>query len=947
MKQLVTDNLNHAQHSRSEGQVAAEVVLRGMLGLASELETLHRSGRVRRDISMQTVAVDWEIPRVGLSADVNLESLSFGGLLADPERCPPELRRSHPCEVPADIDSARRVLASQGILSGPERIDLYQFGTLLCRLITGRSIQAYLSSPGVLFRVPAGARRIIDGCIGYDELLCVESASQLVSLLNEALGAAPAVATFARAWDESPEAQVLANVATADTQSDLRAETRTHLRRPPFERLGHFEIQEEIGHGGMGTVYRAYDRSLDRVVAVKVLSQRLASDQTFVQRFQAEAAAAARLTHPNVVPIYFIGEDAGSHFYAMRLINGESLADRLHREPSISASEVLVILQQVLLGLAAAHRLGLVHRDIKPGNILIDRENGLATLTDFGLARSISKPHDQSEHHLVMGTAEYMSPEQAQGEPVDPRSDLYSVGVLLYQLLSGTMPFDADTPSSHLIHHVCTEPRPLRDLIPDVDPQLEAVVMRLLRKRPDERYPSVEELLIDLDVALDSVFARSPDASRPMTNVRAARSSRIRRMDSNAQRLADQTAEATRPADSSTVSRAAPAATPMATKVTTPLKRRAAALVIAGMLVVLLAIATSRFQQPAGATTLQVHHDAVSALAFSPDGNWLLSGGGASSSLKAAGDTSLRLWNAHTGQLVNQSERLPVRPRQLVFLGDSRRAVVLASAREDTGTLSVWDSSRGTLGPTDFSEPFAMHFDMALLATTDRNHSVLVAGRNGLTRVAVQGIVARTSAVKSIFGLAPIRALAVCQTASGPQTFVAVDDAEASLVVAFDLASGRELARLPYRFGMITALAVSNDGRRLVTRATESLVRPNADPPNQAIMPTESKTAFDFVRVWDWPNPNEGFRFGPYAPGLRALAVSPDGRRALTIAEPSIGPRSELPQDAVWLDLTTGQEICRVRTSSNCLTAVALSSTGTRAALADTEGQVVFCDLPK
>ena len=168
-----------------------------------------------------------------------------------------------------------------------------------------------------------------------------------------------------------------------------------------------------------------------------------------------------------------------------------------------------------------------------------------------------------------------------------------------------------------------------------------------------------------------------------------------------------------------------------------------------------------------------------------------------------------------------------------------------------------------------------------------------------------------------------------------------------SLVVSFDLASGRELARRPYRSGVITALAVSTDGRWLVTRATETLSRLNADPPDQAVAPSESKTAFDFVRVWDWPNQAEGFRFGPYAPGSRALAVSPDGRRALTIAEPSIGPRSESPQDAVWLDLATGQEICRVRTSSRCLTAVALSPTGTRAALADAEGQVVFCDLPQ
>ncbi len=923
---------NAEQHSRGlpAEPVAAEIVLRAMLVLANELHELHRSGQIHRDVSMQNVAFDSAIPRAWLTSGVNPEPVSFGGLLADHERCPPEMRRSHPSPIPPSIDDARRVLAAHGILTEPERIDLYQFGTLLCRQITGRSIQAYLSSPGVVFRVPAGVRRVIDGCIGYDELQCVESAGRLIELLNEALGSAPDERVFAPAVGRQ-----------ADTHFDTRAETRTHTRRPPFDRLGHFEIQEEIGHGGMGTVYRAFDRSLDRAVAVKVLSQRLASDPTFVKRFQAEAAAAARLAHPNVVPIFFIGEDAGRHFYAMRFINGESLADRLHREPSISASEVLVILQQVLLGLAAAHRMGLVHRDIKPGNILIDRENGLAMLTDFGLARSISTPHEQSEHHVVMGTAEYMSPEQAQGEPVDPRSDLYSVGVLLYQLLSGNMPFDADTPSSHLIHHVCTEPRPLHEVIPDVDPQLEAVVMRLLRKRPEERYPSVEELLIDLDVAMDSDFASSADSSRPLINLRPSRSSRIRRRHSDATRLADASTETTEP-DRSLNRSVSNAATAVSLKAAATRGRRAVALAIAAMLVVLfLSMMNARFPRHADATTLQVHQNAVSALAFSPDDNWLISGGGDSSSLKAAGDTSLRLWNARTGQLVKQSDRLPVRPRQLVFLNDSRRAVVLASAREDAGTMVVWDTRNGVLGPIDFSEPFAMHFDAALETSAKGDPSLIAVGRNGLTRVSVEGVVARPTTAQTSLGSLPIRAFAICHTDSGPQTLVAVDASlESSEIVSLETDTGRELARLRCGPGVITALAVSNDGRWLVTRTTETMPRPNADPT------AEPKTAFDFVRVWDWSKQTEQFRFGPYAPGSRALAVSSDGRRALTIAEPSIGPRSEQPQEAVWLDLTTGQEICRFRTNSKTLTAVALSPSGARAALSDADGQVVFCDLP-
>lgn len=927
----MTHNAEQLAHGTPAEPSSTEMVLRAMLVLANELHELHRSGQIHRDVSMSNVAFDWTAPRAWLTAAVNPEPISFGGLLADHERCPPQLRRSHPCPIPPSIDDARRVLAAHGILTEPERIDLYQFGTLLCRQITGRSIQAYLSSPGVVFRVPARVRRVIDGCVGYDDLHCVESASQLIELLTEAICATTNEETSKPALDRQ-----------ADTPFDTHGVTRTHTRRPPFDRLGHFEIQDEIGHGGMGTVYRAFDRSLDRAVAVKVLSQRLASDPTFVKRFQAEAAAAARLAHPNVVPIFFIGEDAGRHFYAMRFINGESLADRLHREPSISATEVLVILQQVLLGLAAAHRMGLVHRDIKPGNILIDRENGLAMLTDFGLARSISTPHEPLENQVVMGTAEYMSPEQAQGEPADPRSDLYSVGVLLYQLLSGDMPFEADTPSSHLIHHVCTEPRPLHELVPNVDPQLEAVVMRLLRKRPEERYPSVEELLLDLDVVMDSDFVSSADSSRPQIHLRPARSSRIRRRNSDAIPNVNTSAEITEPARSPNLS-LSDASASVSSQPAVRRSRRAVALAIAGMLVVgFLSLMNARLPRPAAATTLQIHQDAVSALAFSPDGNWLLSGGGDSSSLKAAGDTSLRLWNARTGQLVKQSDRLPVRPRQLVFLNDSRRAVALGSAREETGTLVVWDTRNGTLGPIEFSEPFSMHFDAALISSAEPASSLIAAGRNGLTRVRVEGVTAHPLPAQTSFGMLPIRALAVCHTSSGSQTFVAVDaQLQTSEVVAMDSDTGRELARLNCGPGVITALAVSNDGRRLVTRTTETVPHPNRE------QPTDSAAAFDFVRVWDWSKQTEQFRFGPYAPGSRALAMTADGQRALTIAEPSIGPRSELPQVAVWLDLTSGQEICRFRTDSKTLTAVAISPSATRAALADADGHVVFCDLPK
>ena len=180
-----------------------------------------------------------------------------------------------------------------------------------------------------------------------------------------------------------------------------------------------------------------------------------------MRRFHAEAAAAAKLTHPNVVPIYFIGEDAGHHFFAMQYVEGESLADLLARRGNSSVGETLAIIEQVLAGLAAAHAQGLVHRDIKPANILLDAATTPALLVDFGLVKRIAGGDNKTATGIIMGTVDYLSPEQGRGKPVDARSDLYSVGVLLYRMLSGRLPFTADSPTAMIFQHVYEPPVPL------------------------------------------------------------------------------------------------------------------------------------------------------------------------------------------------------------------------------------------------------------------------------------------------------------------------------------------------------------------------------------------------------------------------------------------------------------------------------------------------------
>ncbi|MCH7987911.1 MAG: SUMF1/EgtB/PvdO family nonheme iron enzyme, partial [Planctomycetes bacterium] len=266
----------------------------------------------------------------------------------------------------------------------------------------------------------------------------------------------------------------------------------------PFNRLGHYEIVGRIGHGGMGDVYKGYEKDLDRTVAIKELPADFARQDEFVKRFYAEATAAAKLSHPNVIEIYYIGNDQGHHFFAMQYVEGESLSDVLRRRKRLDVEETLTVIGQALSGLNAAHKAGLVHRDIKPGNLLIDRKNNRVLLADFGLVKSLQAISHMTATGVIMGTVDYISPEQGRGLDVDTRSDLYSIGVLMYQMLSGRMPFEADSPTAMIFQHVYETAEPLNRITDNVPMPLVAIVEKLMAKSPDNRYQKAEEVLDDL-----------------------------------------------------------------------------------------------------------------------------------------------------------------------------------------------------------------------------------------------------------------------------------------------------------------------------------------------------------------------------------------------------------------------------------------------------------------
>jgi eukaryotic-like serine/threonine-protein kinase len=259
---------------------------------------------------------------------------------------------------------------------------------------------------------------------------------------------------------------------------------------------GRYRLERKLGSGGMADVWLAEDQELGRKVAVKILHERYANDDQFVARFRREAEHAASLSHPNIVSIFDRGEAGGSYYIVMEYVEGRTLKELIVSRGSCPVPVAITYVRQVLAGLRYAHRAGIVHRDVKPHNVVVDGE-GRVKVMDFGIARAGTS--QMTEVGSIIGTAQYLSPEQARGAPVDESSDLYSTGILLYELLTGTVPFNGETPVEVAMKHLSQVPEPPSRLRPEVPHDLDLVVIRALAKEPADRYRSAQEMDHDLE----------------------------------------------------------------------------------------------------------------------------------------------------------------------------------------------------------------------------------------------------------------------------------------------------------------------------------------------------------------------------------------------------------------------------------------------------------------
>jgi len=312
-------------------------------------------------------------------------------------------------------------------------------------------------------------------------------------------------------FDNPSDTKFCGNCAASLHPSEEISAFQTETLKTPIKELttgstfaGRYEIIEELGKGGMGKIYKVFDTKIKEKIALKLIKPEIASDRETIERFSNELRLSRRISHRNVCRMFDLGEAEGDHFITMEYVSGEDLKSFLHRVGQLPVGKAISISKQVCDGLAEAHRLGVVHRDLKPSNVMIDKD-GNARIMDFGIARSVSA-RGITGAGVIIGTPEYMSPEQVEGKETDPRSDIYSLGVILYEMITGRLPFEGDTALSIAVKHKTEIPRDPREFNRQIPEELSRLILKCMEKEKERRYQRVDEILS----ALVTIESRTP-----------------------------------------------------------------------------------------------------------------------------------------------------------------------------------------------------------------------------------------------------------------------------------------------------------------------------------------------------------------------------------------------------------------------------------------------------
>ncbi|PKM80999.1 MAG: serine/threonine protein kinase, partial [Firmicutes bacterium HGW-Firmicutes-13] len=278
-----------------------------------------------------------------------------------------------------------------------------------------------------------------------------------------------------------------------------------------------YQIEEKIGDGGMAVVYKGCDILLNRFVTVKILRAQFALDENFVSRFRREAQAAASLSHPNIVNIYDVGEEEDTYYIVMEYIDGKSLKELINEKGRLPVNQAVNIARQICEGLVHAHKNKIIHRDIKPHNILITRD-GRVKVTDFGIARAVTAATLTYNNNVIMGSVHYFAPEQAKGGLAGEKADLYSLGIVIYEMLTGEVPFSGDSPISIALKHLQENIKSPVEINPDIPPNLEKIILKAAEKDISLRYQNAEEMLADLTDWTNKGFVNTGSFKKPIVN---------------------------------------------------------------------------------------------------------------------------------------------------------------------------------------------------------------------------------------------------------------------------------------------------------------------------------------------------------------------------------------------------------------------------------------------